>query len=174
MKNSSFILFVLALICGGCRTRTSSGASSSGGGYHFSCKFALPDHAGDFFTVSGLVGQGSLSQVKTELIIGGVLKSQSKDTAKVVEKDILAHKWDLKLEQHTPKSREIRNVEKGHFVIDHNNYSCFDIAGTGPRNEDYFCMHKSLQIGKGQVLWVSDFRYAKDLNVVNIQGDSCK
>ena len=53
-------------------------------------------------------------------------------------------------------------------------FDCYDVSGVGPgEQEDYFCMNKQ-RIQAGDALWVSDYRYGKDLNVITMKGSSCK
>lgn len=85
-------------------------------------------------------------------------------TAQKAPDEKFVERWSKRIRDQKPSDRSIMAYEKNMFALDYRSYNCFDISGVGPKREDYLCMPKDSAAAKS--LWVSDFRYEKDLNVI--------
>jgi hypothetical protein len=166
----------------GCKTSNASqaldtpaGPSASGPG-SFHCRFDILGGEISSFEISGVLAGGQLQNVRGRTTADqGPGEEKTKDVAPLAAPEKLTFLYDKPPEQRRMEDRNVRVYEKGVTSIDPALYACYDVSGVGPgRVEDYFCVNKQVPLGAGQALWVSDFHFAKDLNVMSIQGSSCR
>jgi hypothetical protein len=179
MKLSSILLgFLVVSNSVACKPRLDNGSGvkqvTPVGSSLVRCKFDMPEE-NSTFSLTAALGADALTQISSELKKNNAPSGDAKqiDRAPIAQPTALDEMWDKKLRDQKNEDRSIRAYEKDLFRVDRNNYTCFDISGVGPKSEDYFCMHKSMQVGSAQALWISNYRYAKDLNVINVTGSSC-
>jgi hypothetical protein len=128
------------------------------------CRFEVPMTDSVVFEVTASPGGGALTNVSATYSSASAAGSpKTKASAQLAPREKLSERWDKPIRNQKANDRSLVAYEKHLFKIDHRNYDCFDISGVGPKREDYLCLPKGAAT---QGLWVSDFRYEKDLNVI--------
>ena len=168
-----------AIVIVSCKPRNQSTAAlraqqlGTGGG-QFVCEFVMPDGSGAGLKVTATVDGGQLTNVEgITTNNSGETQQSTKAAAPIADKSKLVGMFEKPIDQHQPGDRNVRDYGKNQYIIgDH--LGCFDITGVGPGTESYICVDKSMQVGQGEVLWVSNARYTHDLNVMMLDGSSCQ